>query len=59
MTRQDERGLLDALSGDGRPLLNLMAVGLLLAGLGGIFLAATGDFLPHDLRYLEMPLDHL
>ena len=59
MLQHDDRGLFEALAGDGSALLILTAAGLILAGLGGLFLAATGDFLPHDLRYLEMPLDHL
>ena len=50
----DERGLLSALVGDGRPLLVLLAVGLILSGLFALFLSATGSFLPHDVAFLGM-----
>ena len=36
--------------GDGRPLLLALAGGLLLAGGFALFLAASGEFLPHDIR---------
>ncbi|HTM27014.1 MAG TPA: hypothetical protein VL225_17575 [Vicinamibacterales bacterium] len=50
----DDRGLLEATMGDGRPLLAL--AGVLLVGCGGfaVFQAATGNFLPHDSIYLGM-----
>lgn len=51
---EDDRGLLAALVGDGRPLLALVALGLILSGLFAIFLAATGSFLPHDVAFLGM-----
>ena len=38
----------------GRALLRLGAVGLLLAGVAALALAATGRFLPHDERFLGM-----
>lgn len=44
----DDRGLLDGLIGDGRPLLMLLGVGLILSGLFGLFLGISGQFLPHD-----------
>ena len=52
--RRDQRGLLEALIGDGRPLLTFM--GLLLALCGGfaLFQSATGHFLPHDVQFLGM-----
>jgi hypothetical protein len=58
MTR-DNRGFLETLTGDGRPLLVLSAV--FLAGCGGIaiFQAATGHFLPHDAVYLGMTAQQL
>jgi hypothetical protein len=53
------RGFLDALLGDGRPLLSLS--GLILIGAGGfaLFLSATGHFLPHDVQFLGMTADQL
>lgn len=50
----DGRGLLQALVGDGRPLLSLVGLVLVLAGGFALFLAATGHFLPHDEQYLGM-----
>jgi hypothetical protein len=53
------RGFLDALLGDGRPLLSLS--GLILLGAGGfaLFLSATGHFLPHDVQFLGMTAEQL
>ncbi len=52
--RQDDPGLLPTLAADGRPLLVLMALGLMLSGAFAMFLAATNTFLPHDVAYLGM-----
>ncbi|PYJ00312.1 MAG: hypothetical protein DME25_21030, partial [Verrucomicrobia bacterium] len=41
-------------SADGRLLLKLVAIGLILAGGFALLQSATGCFLPHDLRYLSM-----
>jgi hypothetical protein len=49
-----DRGLLREVVGDGVPLLLLTAFGLTFAGAFAMFLAATGEFLPHDVRYLRM-----
>jgi len=46
--------LLTALIGDGRPLLTLVALGLILSGIFALFLSATGSFLPHDVAFLGM-----
>ncbi len=43
-----------AILGDGRPLLLLTALALVFAGGGALFLACTGDFLPHDIAFLGM-----
>jgi hypothetical protein len=51
---RDERGLLAALVGDGRPLISLVAISLIFSGGFAIFLAATGHFLPHDESFLGM-----
>lgn len=50
----DERGLVDALLGNGHFLLAL--TGVALAGSGGfaLFLCLTGHFLPHDIAHLGM-----
>lgn len=50
----EDRGLIDALAGDGRPLLAFTGVALVLAGGFALFLAATGHFLPHDEAFLGM-----
>jgi hypothetical protein len=50
----DSTGLLAELVGDGRPLLALVALGLILSGIFALFLSATGAFLPHDVAFLGM-----
>lgn len=50
----DERSLLSAIIGDGRPLLLAVAASLVFAGGFVIFLAVTRQLLPHDLAYLDM-----
>ena len=47
-------GVLAALIGDGRPLLALTGLGLILAGAFALFLSATGSFLPQDMAFLDM-----
>src|SRR5260221_11602637 len=51
---RDERGLFEAALGDGRPLLLLSGVVLVLCGAFALFQSATGQFLPHDVEYLGM-----
>jgi hypothetical protein len=51
---RDDRSLLDALVGDGRPLLLFTGLALLLSGFFAIFQASTGHFLPHDEYFLGM-----
>jgi hypothetical protein len=55
----DNRGLIAALVGDGRPLLKLTGVALIGSGLFAFFLAATGHFLPHDIAFLGMSSQEL
>ena len=50
----DTATLSAALIGDGRPLLTLVALGLILSGLFAIFLTITNSFLPHDVAFLGM-----
>ena len=56
---EDSRGFLQALIGDGRPLLTLTGLCLVFSGGFALFLAATGHFLPHDIAYLGMTADDL
>ena len=51
---EDNRGILEALIGDGRPLLLFSGLAIVLSGIGAIFIAATGHFLPQDVQYLGM-----
>ena len=50
----NDRGLFRLLAGDGRPLLVAVALTLLASGGFAIFVAARGEFLPHDVAYLGM-----
>lgn len=56
---RDERGVIEALLGDGHFLLAL--TGVALAGSGGfaLFLCLTGHFLPHDVAHLGMDAKQL
>lgn len=47
-------GLLPLLAGDGRPLLAVCGLVLLFAGAFALFVAARGEFLPHDIAFLGM-----
>src|SRR5262245_24271195 len=49
---RDERSILEALLGDGRFLLSLCGVILVLTGLFAIVQSAVGHFLPHDVHVL-------
>jgi hypothetical protein len=55
----DDRGILEALLGDGRFLLSLTGVALALSGGFAIFQSATGYFLPHDVHALGFDADQL
>jgi hypothetical protein len=55
----DDRGLLTALLSDGRPLLLLCGLSLILAGGFALFLSANKHFLPHDVDYLGMTAEQL
>ncbi|MBF9221261.1 hypothetical protein [Hymenobacter ruricola] len=48
----EEQGLVAALLGDGRRLLTLVGLSLMLSGGFALFLAATRQLLPHDVAYL-------
>ena len=51
---RDNRSLMDAVIGDGRPLLLFTGLALVLVGIFAIFQASTGHFLPHDVYFLGM-----
>ncbi len=57
--KPDNRGLAEALIGDGRPLFLFTGLSLVLAGAFALFLSATGHFLPHDIQYLGLTPEHL
>ena len=48
----EQRSLVAALAGDGRRLLTLVGLSLVLSGGFALFLAATRQLLPHDVAYL-------
>lgn len=56
---RDERGLVEALVGDGRPPVVFTGLSLVLSGAFALFLSATGHFLPHDIQFLGMTADEL
>ena len=55
----DDPGFLETLIGDGRALLNLVALTLIGCGAFAIFQAASGGFLPQDVAFLGMSADQL
>lgn len=55
----DDTGLLQALLGDGRPLLLFTGLSLVLSGGFALFLSASKHFLPHDVQYLGMTAEQL
>jgi hypothetical protein len=56
---RDDRGILQALLGDGRPLLIFTGLSLVLSGAFAFFLSASGQFLPHDVQFLGMSAEQL
>jgi hypothetical protein len=57
--RVDDRGIITALLGDGRPLLLLCGLALILSGGFALFLSANKQFLPHDVHFLGMTAEQL
>lgn len=49
-----EENFLHAVIGDGRPLIDLTGIALILSGAFALFLSATGSFLPHDVDFLGL-----
>lgn len=58
-TKQDNRGLIQAALADGIPLLIFTGLSLVLSGGFAIFLAVTGQFLPHDIAFLGLSASEL
>ena len=54
MPESDNRGLFEALAGDGRPALAVVGAALIFSGAFAIFQSVTGQLLPHDVRALGM-----
>jgi len=54
-----DRGLAEALIGDGRPVLTVIGLALIACGGFALFQSATGHFLPHDVAYLGMDAQRL
>jgi hypothetical protein len=50
----DDRGLFAVLLGDGRGPLAVVGLALALAGGFAVFVAARGEFLPHDVAFLGL-----
>ena len=57
--RSSEPHLFSVLVEDGRPLLSLTGIALLLSGAFAVFLAVRREFLPHDIAFLGMSADEL
>jgi MFS family permease len=55
----DDRGLIQALVGDGRSLLIFTGLCLVLSGGFALFLSATRHFLPHDVQFLGITAEQL
>jgi hypothetical protein len=55
----DDRSFVGAFLGDGRPLLMVTGLGLIMSGLFALFLSVTGHFLPHDVQFLGMAPEQL
>ncbi|MCA9051530.1 MAG: hypothetical protein KDA89_22485 [Planctomycetaceae bacterium] len=58
-TEDDNFSLADVFIGDGRPLISFCGLCLILAGIFAVFQSITGQFLPHDVAYLQMQPDEL
>jgi hypothetical protein len=59
MEQPEDPGLVRAWLGDGPRLLGLCGLLLGLAGAFGLFLALSGEFLPHDIRFLGITAEEL
>jgi len=50
-SRHDDKSLIAALVGDGRPLLIFTGLSLILSGAFALFLSINQQFLPHDVQF--------
>jgi hypothetical protein len=50
----DSSGLFKVMVGDGRPLIVFTGICLALSGAFALFQSSTGQFLPHDVAFLQM-----
>lgn len=57
--RHDDKSLIAALVGDGRPLLIFIGLGLMLCGCFALFLSINQQFLPHDVQFLGITAEEL
>lgn len=57
--RHDDKSLIAALVGDGRPLLIFIGLGLILCGSFALFLSINQQFLPHDVQFLGITAEQL
>lgn len=57
--RRDDPGLAEIFVGDGRPVLSLVALGLIASGAFAFFLSAAGELLPQDVAYLGISAGEL
>ncbi|MBA2527717.1 MAG: hypothetical protein H0V18_18350 [Pyrinomonadaceae bacterium] len=55
----DDKSLIAALVGDGRPLLIFIGLSLILSGGFALFLSINQQFLPHDVQFLGMTAEQL
>lgn len=58
-TNRDNQGIVQAVIGDGRPLLLFIGLSLILSGAFALFLSANHHFLPHDVQFLGMTAEQL
>jgi len=58
-SRHDDKSLIAALVGDGRPLLIFTGLSLILSGAFALFLSINQQFLPHDVQFLGMTAEQL
>lgn len=58
-SRHDDKSLIVALVGDGRPLLIFIGLSLILSGAFALFLSINQQFLPHDVQFLGMTAEQL
>jgi len=57
--QNNNSGLWTAFVSDGRPLINLSGLILIACGAFALFLCMSREFLPHDIRFLQMTPEQL